>query len=185
MLSADGRFVLVFNGEIYNHRDLRRELEQDGSAPAHLGTDHTELYVEPEQARAVIPDLPRLYDELFVDSSQIPTFLVSKLIRQYVTVALSVDGGDELFAAYTRYALGLNIRKQMERVPAPLRHPLRGRPRPAAHGPAATAARGPTAAAGRYPQGAAARAFVSRSDLALAPPARVGAQQPRTGHRAQ
>jgi asparagine synthase (glutamine-hydrolysing) len=88
---------------------------------AHLGTDHTELYVGPEDGLALVPVLPELYDEPLADPSQIPTALVCRLARRDVTVALSGDGGDELFAGYQRYRRTLDLWRRLQPWPAQAR----------------------------------------------------------------
>jgi len=108
-------FTIGFHEKEYDESEYANEIAQ------HLNTDHTTLYLSAEEARNVIPYLSKIYDEPFADSSQIPAYLVSKLARQNVTVCLSGDGGDELFAGYNRYLLTKRIWNKIETIPYFLR----------------------------------------------------------------
>jgi asparagine synthase (glutamine-hydrolysing) len=104
-------FSIGFNEKQYN------EAEHAKAVAAHLGTDHAELYISPDHAMTVIPLLPEMYDEPFSDASQIPTFLVSEMTRKHVTVALSGDGGDEVFGGYNKYFQMQNLFAALGKLP--------------------------------------------------------------------
>jgi asparagine synthase (glutamine-hydrolysing) len=111
-------FSIGFRESAYNEAAHAKQVA------AYLGTQHTELYVTPADARAVIPKLQDIYDEPFADCSQIPTYLLSEMTRRHVSVALSGDGGDEVFAGYNRYGHGLAIARLVRTLPKPMRQTI-------------------------------------------------------------
>lgn len=110
-------FTIGMGEKEYNEAEAAREIAKV------LGTEHTEAYITEADAKAVIPKLPYMFGEPFADSSQIPTYLVSKMTREHVTVSLSGDGGDELFCGYTSYASVSRIWGKMKNIPYFLRKP--------------------------------------------------------------
>lgn len=109
-------FTIGFNETGYD------EAKHAAAVAKHLGTEHHELYLASQDAQAIIPDIPNWCDEPFADVSQIPTYLVSQLARQHVTVSLSGDGGDELFAGYNRYFVGQKLWPRLKLLPYWLRY---------------------------------------------------------------
>lgn len=121
MQSLSDRKVRTFTigmwDEKFNEADVAKEIA------AHLGTEHTEWYITEKEARNVIPELAGMFGEPFADSSQIPTYLVSKMTREHVTVSLSGDGGDELFCGYNTYGSLDRIWNKARQIPYVLRRP--------------------------------------------------------------
>jgi len=108
-------FSIGFDDKTYDESAYAKEIA------THLGCIHTEMVVSPDDALGVVNTLPLIYDEPFADSSQLPTYMVMKLVKQHVTVALSGDGGDELFGGYNRYQHAPNVWWWLSKLPAPAR----------------------------------------------------------------
>lgn len=111
-------FSIGFDIPGYNEAEFAKTVAQ------HLGTEHTEYYVSVKDALDVVPKLSKMFDEPFADSSQIPTFLVSQMARRHVTVALTGDGGDELFGGYNRYFVVPSVWSRVGSIPLPFRKVL-------------------------------------------------------------
>ncbi|WP_298610701.1 asparagine synthase (glutamine-hydrolyzing) [uncultured Thiothrix sp.] len=111
-------FTVAFEQAGFNEAQHARAVAQ------YLGTDHTEFKVTAQEALAVIPLLPKIYDEPFADTSAIPSFMISHCARQQVTVALSGDAGDELFGGYRSYLFAQKIWSKLAWMPAVLRQQL-------------------------------------------------------------
>lgn len=180
--AAPKTFTIAFPGTPYD------EAPHAAAIARHLGTDHHVLPVSEAEALAVAPAIPEIYDEPFADASALPTLLLARLTRQHVTVALSGDAGDELFAGYPRLHAAASVWRAAERIPRPLRRLARGLAR---HAPAGGYAWGRVLAhlAARAPltpaeaaQGTVQRwppehhlALAEAPDIALSPPPRLSA----------
>lgn len=113
-------FSIGFYDDNYDEAKHAKEIAQ------YIGTNHHEMYVSEKHALDVIPNLPNIYDEPFADSSQIPTYLLSKFAKEHVTVALSGDAGDELFGGYNRYVFAKNIFSKISKTPVFFKSALSG-----------------------------------------------------------
>lgn len=113
-------FTIGMEDPAYNEATIAAQIA------SHLGTEHTQLYITEQDAKEVIPSLPAMFGEPFADSSQIPTYLVSRLTREHVTVSLSGDGGDELFCGYGTYASIGSAWARMEKLPVFARQAMSG-----------------------------------------------------------
>ena len=112
---AINTFSIGFEDAAFNEAEYARDVAN------HIGTNHHDMYVGESDILDVIPELPLIFDEPFADSSQIPTYLVSKIAKEKVTVSLSGDAGDELFGGYTRYQIATDAWNRINKIPAPMK----------------------------------------------------------------